>query len=158
MYRWIFVSVVSFRIIINCIWYAKVCLFSDARPRPRHFRNGKGTGAEIRPAIVSGIVTGSCPSINPRSLYDKFLGPVPLSNWWAGSLAILTNTWMSNMILIGQYYLLQPRLLCTLVHLHCLAGCRFKKLSVWNLTKSHMYILKQFYKQNLWQKQVFSLE
>ena len=26
-----------------------------------HFRNEKGTGAEMRPAIVSGIVTGDAP-------------------------------------------------------------------------------------------------
>lgn len=157
MYRWIFVSVVSFKIIINCIWYAKVCLFSDARPRPRHFRNGKGTGAEICPAIVSGIVTGTRPPINPRSLCEKFLGPVPLSNWCACSLAMLTNTWMSNMILIGQYNLLQPRLLCILTIYTAWLAVSLRK-SVWNLTKSHMYILKLFYKQNLWQKQVLSLE
>ena len=49
----------------------------------RHFRNEKGTGAEIRPAIVSGIATGDAAvsywpiffpvarnSPNPRSLWE----------------------------------------------------------------------------------------
>ena len=49
----------------------------------RHFRNEKGTGAEIRPAIVCGIATGDAPvsywpiflpvarnSSSPRSLWE----------------------------------------------------------------------------------------
>ena len=54
-----------------------------------HFRNEKGHGAEMRPAIVSGIVTGNAkvsywpvlllvPSNSPRSLYE--LGPI-IFNW-----------------------------------------------------------------------------
>ena len=35
----------------------------------RHFRNGKGTGAEMCPAIVSGIVTGDA-LLSPRSLCE----------------------------------------------------------------------------------------
>ena len=48
----------------------------------RHFRNEKGTGAEMRPAIASGIVTGhapvsywpillSLPSNSPRRLCEN---------------------------------------------------------------------------------------
>ena len=37
-----------------------------------HFRNEKGTGAEMRPAIVSGMVTGDAPA----SYWPIFL-PVP---------------------------------------------------------------------------------
>ena len=37
-----------------------------------HFRNDKGTGAEMRPAIVSGMVTGDAPA----SYWSIFL-PVP---------------------------------------------------------------------------------
>ena len=50
------------------------------------FRREKGTGAELRPALVSGNVTGDelvsywsifcvVPSDSPRSLFETFLGP-----------------------------------------------------------------------------------
>ena len=56
----------------------------------RHYRNGKRTGAEMRPAVVSGIVTGGVPvsywlifslvSCNsPRRLCENELVPVTLS-------------------------------------------------------------------------------
>ena len=51
----------------------------------RHFRNEKGTGTEMRPAIVSGIVTGDAPISflpvacnSPRSLCKLKLGFSPL--------------------------------------------------------------------------------
>ena len=44
-------------------------------PPIRHFINKKGTGAEVRPAIVSGIVTGDA----PVSYWCIFL-PVPSNN------------------------------------------------------------------------------
>ena len=43
----------------------------------RHFRNDKGTGAEMCPAIVSGIVTGDA-LVSPRSLCKSLLAPVSL--------------------------------------------------------------------------------
>ena len=56
----------------------------------RLFRKGKGTGAEMCPAIVSGIVTGEVPvsywpnfspvsDNSPRSLCESELEPVSLS-------------------------------------------------------------------------------
>ena len=43
----------------------------------RHFRN-KGTGAEMRPGIVSGIVTGNAPTYHADVLRGSSRVPAPL--------------------------------------------------------------------------------
>ena len=48
-----------------------------------HFRREKGTGTELRPALVSGKVSGNesvtiifvVPGNSPRSLFETLLGP-----------------------------------------------------------------------------------
>ena len=62
-----------------------------------HFRNGKKTGAEIRPAIRAAQLLADIfpvPSNSPKSLCESKLGPVSLSWWilqllysWLGSLS-----------------------------------------------------------------------
>ena len=47
---------------------------TKTQPTIRHFENEKGTGAEMRAAIVSGIVSIHCfsvPSNSPRSLCES---------------------------------------------------------------------------------------
>ena len=59
------------------------------QPTIRHFENEKRTGAEMRVATVSGIVSMHCfsvPSNSPRSLCESLLGPGPtlvseVENW-----------------------------------------------------------------------------
>ena len=74
---------------ITIIGEQKLAQFSIPLPI-RHYRNGKRTGAEMRPAVVSGIVTGGVPvsywlifslvSCNsPRRLCENELVPVTLS-------------------------------------------------------------------------------
>ena len=74
---------------ITIIGEQKLAQFSIPLPI-RHYRNGKRTGAEMRPAVVSGIVTGGVPvsywlifslvSCNyPRSLCENEFVPVTLS-------------------------------------------------------------------------------
>ena len=59
----------------------------EVRPRPTgakqeyelfipHFWSGKGTGAEMRPAVVSGIVTGGA-SVSYWPIFSLFLVTVP---------------------------------------------------------------------------------
>ena len=68
-----------FKLVYIVVSYRNVLL---ARHAVRHFRNKKGTGTEMRTAIVSSIVTGDVPvsywpiSNSPRSLFESQLGPV----------------------------------------------------------------------------------
>ena len=46
------------KLLIMCVVIGQIV---NRRGSFRHFRNEKGTGSEMRPAIVSGIVTGDAP-------------------------------------------------------------------------------------------------
>ena len=103
----------------------------------RHWRNEKGTGAEMRPAIVSGIFTGHAPVS-----YWPFFFSLSLATSQRSSTGA---NWRSKVLVFLVTFLVSRRLFSSCSDLTHLPGnCYFGNFSPWK-SLSHFGYLTTFH-------------